>query len=151
MMLKPKPILLILIIIALLVAIVFVLLTMFECLPGQKSAPAEEQKELPEEVYGFSGTIVSIEENVIVIDATIIFADGDTGTEQKRILIDENTPITKLEFPEITPENRDQPIIPEETQIQISDLQTGDKIDVRASENISGKTEFTAESINVVD
>lgn len=142
-------------IIAIIVVIILIVLVIFlggkkEGTPGE-APPDTEEKTLPEEIYGLSGTITDIEENAILIDAIIIFTDGTQGRASRKVLIDENTEITKLIFPEVSPEDRDKPIQPQEIKLNFSDLKTGDNIEATAKENLRDKTEFTAESINVIE
>jgi hypothetical protein len=118
---------------------------------GKKGTTNQGNKPtLPKEAYGLSGTITNIGEKEIYIDATIVFTDGSNETQPKKIMVDENTTITALEFPKITPENRNKPPEPKETEIEFIDLKVGDKIEAITKENIVGKEEFRAESIKVI-
>ncbi|OGZ32035.1 MAG: hypothetical protein A2V69_02010 [Candidatus Portnoybacteria bacterium RBG_13_40_8] len=119
---------------------------------GKKEANNQgKEPTLPEEIYGLSGTITSIGEKEIFIDALIVYTDGSNETQSKRILVDENTKITTLEFPKITAEDRNKPIEqPKEIEIGFTDLKVGDKIEAIANENIVGKDEFLVKYINVI-
>lgn len=141
-----------LIIIVAVVVVIVVAAAMILGATKKENPPPAEEPTLPEEVYGLSGTITNIEEKAILIDAIIIYTDGSRKNETKKILVDENTKITTLEFPKINPEDRSKLIIdqPEEIEIEFSDLKIGDKIEAMTDENIVGKDEFRAKSINVI-
>lgn len=150
-MLKTKTLLIIIVIIVIAVLIILAIVFGSGIKKQGEGPPETEEPPLLEEIYGLSGKITAINENAFWIDAVILFVDGTSKKEPRKVLVDENTKIIKLEFPKkITPEDRTKPIIPQETEINFSDLKIGDKIDAASQKNIQGKTEFLAKTINVI-
>ena len=128
-----------LILIALIIILVIILILF---IPKKKLTQAEE-------VYGISGTITKIRNDRIIIKASIIYTSGTQKTRRRIAMINQETLIAELEFPEITPENRTEPIVPKQTRIELEELEKEQKVDITTKENISGLKKFTAESIIV--
>jgi len=128
--------------------VAMIILTLVFGAPGKQEI---DEKLLPDELYGISGTITEIGKNYIKIDAIILLNDGNQTVQSRKAIADENTIITKLTFPEIAPEDRDKPIIPTEIEVKLSDLNKGNKVDITTKENIRTLKEFTAERISAID
>jgi hypothetical protein len=118
--------------------------------------PGPEEPVITEEIYGLSGEITEIDNNTLLIEANILLADllQEPIKKTVKVLVNNETSIFSLKFPENIPEGSDQPIIPEEKEVRLSDLSIGDKIDIETisnvSENVKNKTEIVAKSINVI-
>jgi hypothetical protein len=121
------------------------------------SPKPEEQAIIAKDIYGIAGTIEEIRQNALVVNALILLEDPSKAPIRQNVTvaINDQTKITKLEFPDpkTIPAGSKVPIYPKETTLKFSDLKKGDKIDIRAKENISDKiknnTSFFASVINV--
>ncbi|MFH1129203.1 MAG: hypothetical protein V1686_00490 [Patescibacteria group bacterium] len=102
----------------------------------------------PQKIYGFSGTIIEINNNSIAVNAMIALKSGTTKNETKIVLINQDTKITELKIP--TAINGQIPINvqPTETEIKISELKINDKIDITI--NPDNQKEFTAKTIKLI-
>ncbi|MBU2564023.1 hypothetical protein KKA23_00340 [Patescibacteria group bacterium] len=94
---------------------------------------------IQKEIYGFSGEIKKIKNNVI--EMTTLIQLEDESEEPIKTLIKANvsdkTIITKLVYKE--QENTEEPIEPVETIITLEELKEGDNISIGTSENVSEK------------
>ena len=124
----------------------------------QKPSPEPgEQVVIAKDIYGIAGTIEEIGQNSLVVNALILLEDPGKAPIRQNVIvaINEQTKISRLEFPDpkTIPAGSKEPIYPKETTLKFSDLKKGDKIDIRAKENISdkikNKTSFFASVINV--
>lgn len=128
-----------------------------ESKPEAGGPAVEEEVAIAEEIYGISGEIKEIRDEVLLMEANILLADPGKKPikEMVRIKVTDQTKILKLKFPEEIPEGSIELIFPEETEISFNDLKVGDKIDIETadnvSENIKNKTEVIASIINVVE
>lgn len=143
-------------IIIVLVAAAVVLVLVFNC--GKKEGePKAESLDIIDEVYGLYGEIKEIQDKALIVEALILLKDGEKEPikQEVKILINEETNILKLKFPEEIPEDSTKPIYPKETKISFDDLEVGDKIDIKmaenVAENIKNKTEFAVSIINVIE
>lgn len=140
------------IIIAVIVVIIIVLIIAFFL-----RKPKVEEPVIAEEIYGLSGEIKEISSNTLLVEANILLADLSQEPIKKtiKVIVNNETDILSLKFPEQIPKGNDDPVFPEEKEIRFSDLSIGDKIDMlmtgNISENIKNKTEVIAKSINVVE
>lgn len=105
---------------------------------------------IPDEVFAISGTIKSINNNIVLEVASLeerTFPGEEPKIEERIILLNSETQIVEQSFPEILGEG-----IPEiqETSIELSNLNVGDIISVQANENIKTKKEFIAIKIILV-
>jgi len=102
----------------------------------------------PQKIYGLSGTIKTINNDNITIDAIIALKNGTTKNETKTILIDVNTKITTLKVPIATGNNIPRLVQPTEIEIRISDLKINDKVDITV--NPENQKILTAKTIKLV-
>ena len=149
-MIKTKTLLIILIIFA----VAEVILATVSC-PFKKPKP--EEPVIAENIRGFSGEIKEISGQTFLIEAKILLADPEKEpiTKIVKVLVADNTKISKLEFPKEIPAGSTKPVFPKETEISFNDLKLGNKIDVVAGEDISGKIknneEILASIINIAE
>ena len=146
------------ILIAIIVLIILVILAIV--FGGYRKTPplGQEGVVISKEIYGISGTIESIGQNALIVDALILLEDPSKAPIRQKVnvLVNNETELLTLQFPdpEDIPKGSTKPIYPEETEIKFSELKVGDNIDIQAKENISqkiqNKTSFTASVINVV-
>jgi len=105
--------------------------------------------ESPEEIYSFSGTVLSVSENSLIVKTT------EPG---RRFL-----PTEELEYVEMLVNvNEDTEIVSfslslnldgnfqEKTQISLSEISEGDSVSISSSENMVGETEVTAVKIEKI-
>lgn len=143
----------------LIIIIVLVVLIIAAVIFGgfKNPSPKPEEVVIAKEIYGISGTITEIRQNALVVNALILLEDStkEPIKQNVTVAVNDQTKITRLEFPDpkTIPAGSTVPIYPKETTLKFSDLKKGDKIDIRANENISdkikNKTSFTASVINV--
>ena len=145
------------ILIAIIVLIILVILAIV--FGGYKKPKLpEEEVVIAKEIYGISGTIESIGQNALIVDALILLEDPSKAPIRQKVnvLVNNETGLLTLQFPdpEDIPKGSTKPIYPEETEIKFSELKVGDNIDIQAKENISEKIKnnasITASVINVV-
>ncbi len=149
---KIKPLVIILIILIIAVAVLKIISMVINVFP------LSEKPVLPDEIYGLSGKIIVIQDNVLTVEALILLKDAakEPIKQDVGVVIDDKTKIFKLEFPkpDQLPKNT-KSINPKATMIRLSDLKVGDKINVQTaaniSDNIKNHTEFTAKNITVVE
>jgi len=147
----------------LIIIIVLLLLIIFAVIFGgykkPSPQPGPEEVVIAKEIYGISGTIESIHQNALIVDALILLKDpSKTPIRQKvNVLVNNEVKILVLKFPdpEDIPKGSTKPIYPPETEIKFNELKVGDKIDIQAKENISEKIKsndsITASVINVIE
>jgi len=116
---------------------------------GQKN---ENQNEAPAELYSYVGKIISIETGKIKILVDKI-RNPVIEDSEIAVLVNEATKYYAVSVPKTVPDDFN----PEEggslfkrTEIKFSDLKTDDDVTVISSENINGKTEFTAKKIEII-
>ena len=146
------------ILIAIIVLIILVILAIV--FSGYKKTPPPGQEEvmISKEIYGISGTIESIGQNALIVNALILLEDSSKPpiTQRVNVVVNQDTKILALKFPDPKdiPTGSTKPIYPQETEIKFSELKVGDNIDIQAKENISEKIKsndsITASVINVV-
>jgi len=108
---------------------------------------------LPEEIYSISGKITKIEGNSIWIESQIRVSQlplpGGKEFETKEIKVNvlPETKIVKVEMAEIPPPPPEEPF--KEIPLKFEDLKVGDQITVTSKENIKGKTEISADRIQL--
>jgi hypothetical protein len=108
---------------------------------------------LPEEIYSISGKITKIEGNSIWIESQIRVSrlplPGGKEFETKEIKVNvlPETKIVKVEMAEIPPPPPEEPF--KEIPLKFEDLKVGDQITVTSKENIKGKTEISADRIQL--
>ena len=103
---------------------------------GEEVTPGEEEE--LEEVLSLSAVVSSVdaENNFLMVKPT--------GEEKEiKVVISETTKLIKLEFP-FDPKSppKEATFTPIQTEIEISDFQTGDNVFIKAKENIADKTTF---------
>lgn len=148
---KIKTPLLIIIILVVILIVLAIIFSIFGLLKKEKFS-------IPDEVFGLSGTIKEIKENILIIDAVILQKDNTQPINQKmKVLINDETKIYKLQFPQAgtLKENDTQGIQPIVIEIKLADLKNGEKVNIQTKENISAniknKTPFTASIIDVAE
>lgn len=110
---------------------------------------------LPDKIFSISGTIKSINNNIISLEAVSLTERTLPGVEPKKeirkITVSKDAKITKfnsLILPEIDPKTGEiKP--PKQEIIKLSDLKAGDNISATAKENIKTKIEFEAIEITL--
>jgi len=146
------------ILIAVIVLVILVIAAViFSGFKKPSPSPGQEEVVIAKDIYGIAGTIEEIQQNALVVNALILLEDPtkEPIRQNVTVAVNEQTKISRLEFPDpkTIPAGSKEPIYPKETTLKFSDLKKGDKIDIRAKENISdkikNKTSFTASVINV--
>lgn len=147
------------ILIAIIVLIILVILAIVFGGYKKPTSPEGEGAAISKEIYGISGTIESIGQNALIVDALILLEDPSKAPIRRKVnvLVNNEVKIVALKFPnpEDIPRGSTKPIYPEETEIKFSELKVGDNIDIQAKENISEKIKsndsITASVINVIE
>jgi len=104
---------------------------------------------IPGEIFIISGKIIDIQNNILRVETTIQDPYKVPEKWEERIMkisIDNETKITKP-IPNLDPER--SPDTKEFEEINFSELNIDDMVNVTAKENIKEKIEFTASFINV--
>ena len=149
----------------LIIIIVLIILIVAAIILGKYNKPStpqsgQEQGEIAEKILGVSGTIEDIGQNSLTLNAVILLQDPSQEPIRKsiKVSINDETRIYKLEFPDpenLTQEQIENGVEPEEAKLSLSDLKKGNTIDIRSEENISenikNNESFTASVINVVE
>jgi len=142
-----KPIALILIFIALIVIVGLVGYYIGTEFNKYKTALDIFYPPIPNEVFTISGTIKTINDNIVLEIASLeerTLPGEEPKIEERVILLNSETKIVEQTFPEILDE--EMPGM-QDTSIELSNLNVGDIIRVEADENIKTKKEFTASKI----
>lgn len=119
--------------------------------------PEIEEPVIAEEIYGLSGEIKEISGNTLLVEANILLADllQEPIKKMVKIVVNNETDILSLKFPEQVSKDSDGPVFPKETELRFSDLKIGDRINVEATDNVSrnikNKTEIVAKNINIIE
>jgi len=101
-------------------------------------ANPEVLPEKAEEVFFLSGMVLDINTQ----DNFLIIKPEGKETEIK-VLVDNNTKLSKFSYSLDPKDNPEEGVyIPIETEIKISDFETGDRVFIKAKTNIAEKTEF---------
>ena len=125
-------------------------------IPEGERVSEEELAKISNEIYGFAAVVREVKGKTLVLDAWIASADIEEGPVKILIagVVTDDTEIVKLEFPEIA-EGSDEPVFPEETEMNFDELKPGDRIDIATidniSENIKNQTEFNIDDIFIVE
>lgn len=115
------------------------------------------EQEIAGEIYGLSGTIKEINDNAIILDASIPLTDENAEplNAMVKAVVTDNTKIVKLTFPEKIPANPEEPVYPEETEMSFDELKAGDEIHIGTIENVSEKIkngqEFELSDIFIIE
>ena len=110
----------------------------------------EEDDGWPDAFYSYSGPIVSVNDDGIVINA---LADRNyvKSDREMSVLVDDQTSFVKITIPDrlegVEPGQSGK--LFERTEISKSSLKVGDMVTVIAYENIKGKTEFLAQKVEL--
>lgn len=107
--------------------------------------------ELPDEIFSITGTVTSISDEIIIEIESLeerVLPGEEYKMEERVVNINTETKIVKWNPYLIIEEN---PLELQETSILLSELKTGDRISVQASENIKIKKEFTATKIVLIE
>lgn len=107
---------------------------------------------LPEKIYHINGIIKKINEDRIFVDAIVLsgktlMPNKEGKTKIAEVVISQNTKITKLTF---VAKEDGKSYSPKTENIELSDLNIGDKIEAISSSDIKGKDSFTAASIQLM-
>jgi uncharacterized membrane protein YdfJ with MMPL/SSD domain len=134
------------ILIAIIVVIALVVLAII-LVPNTKLGRGPEIKITPlndvsiaKEIYGFSGEIKVIKGKVLTLEASIPLADESAGLTKAivKVAVNDQTKLVKMKFP-AQPTEKNEPVFPEETTLNFSELKLGDKVNVAFPENVSDK------------
>ncbi len=112
-----------------------------------KTALDEFYPPLPDEIFAISGTIKTINENIILEIASLeerTFPGEEPKIEERIINLNSETQIVEQSFIGIL---EGEMFEMQDTPIALSNLNVGDMITVEANENIKTKKEFTASKI----
>jgi len=102
---------------------------------------------IPDELYAITGKIISIEENLIILEAVSPvereIPDKEPVMINYKVKINNDTKITKTQI-NINPRKT------KITDLILKDLKAGDNVSVRSKENIIKNTELTATLIDLI-
>lgn len=139
--------------IVVIIAIVVVAIILFGKNKDNGPTGSDVKNEIAKEIYGLAGTIKKIKDKTLTLEALIPPADVLKAQIEATIkaIVTDQTKIVKIKFPEDMPIDSEEPIYPEETMLNFSDLKVGDKIDIGTTENVYEKiinqTEFNIDTI----
>jgi len=151
-----KKILSILAIVVIVAIVVVAIILLYE---NQSTGPtgSDVKNEIAKEIYGLTGTIKKIKGKTLTLEALIPPVDAQksqVGATIKTTVTDQ-TKIVKIKFPEDVATDSKEPVYPEETVLNFSDLKVGDKIDIGMTENVYEKiinqTEFDINTIYIIE
>jgi len=134
------------ILIAVIALIIVVAIVVIVTYKGPNATPPANQQEpltnveISQAMGGVSGTITAISGNIITLDALILLQDPSQAPIRHTVNIktNENSEITKTVLPTTEEIIRTNGTVqPAKTQISLSDLKVGDKIDVTAPDFIA--------------
>ena len=151
-----KKILSILAIVVIVAIVVVAIILLYE---NRSTGPtgADVKDEIAKEIYGLTGSIKKIGGKTLTLGALIPPLDAQKAQVEATIkaTVTDQTKIVKIKFPEDVAADSKQPVYPEETILNFSDLKVGDKIDIGTTENVYEKiinqTEFDINTIYIID
>lgn len=112
--------------------------------PAPPSPRNEQTGTAPTQIFHWIGKISRLEASAIIVNTTL------EGEESKRVLVTENTRITRLAFIPVE-ENGQRKFTPRETRINsIRDLKVGMSVQAIAAIDINGVREFEATQIRIL-
>lgn len=117
----------------------------------EENLPRRQEITAPKILYNLAGLIQKLEENSLILQASIPKID-DAGhifqdTNIRKVVVGPNTKFTRLAF--VTQEGTDRRT-PKETQIVFKDLKVNDYVEVVSNQDISQKQEFEATKIRIL-
>ena len=99
--------------------------------------------------HGYIGEITSLKPGEIKILANAR-SNGLKKDTPITVKVDEKTRYSRRTIPKVLPKEADTSKLFKREAIKFEDLKVGDRISASTQEDISGKTEFTATTINVL-
>jgi len=146
-------------ILAIVVIVAIVVVAIILLYKNRSTGPtgSDVKNEIAKEIYGLTATIKKIKGKILTLEAMIPPVDtqkSQVGATIKATVTDQ-TKIVKIIFPEDVAIDSKEPIYPEETILNFSDLKVGDEIDIGMTENVYEKiinqTEFDINTIYIIE
>jgi len=96
------------------------------------------QEEEVEEAFSLSGVVSSVD-----VENNFLMVKPVNQEKDVKVIVSETTKLVKLELP-FDPKNppKEATFSPKQTEIEISDFETGDDVFIKTKTNIAGKSEF---------
>jgi len=96
------------------------------------------QEEEVEEAFSLSGIVYSVD-----VENNFLMVKPANQEKEVKVIVSETTKLVKLELP-FDPKNppKEATFSPKQTEIEISDFETGDDVFIKTKTNIAGKSEF---------
>jgi len=100
---------------------------------GQEDTELGEQGEV-QEVLSLSAVVLNVD-----AENNSLMVKPNKEEREVKVVLSETTKLIRLEF---LSDSEGGVFTPTQTEIEISDFKTGDKVFIKAKENIAGKSEF---------